>query len=190
MQNKTKKITGYRDRALEKRLGLKNVIFINVTGSITKKLMDSVWEEIKKFRSKNPRQWFCLVITTNGGDWDPARNFYSLTRLHKINLTTLAVDEINSAGITLLLSGKKRFSQAETEFMDHDVTQETEEKTIRGIHSHLSDMHLAKRVSRRIVAKNTNLGTAEVEKMYDDNDEIYFDAYEAKKMGFVHAILE
>ncbi len=177
-------------RKLTRQFG-KNLYTLPIfTGEVTGRKIKKLWRDIVKQCAKNPYQRFVLFITTDGGDADPARLFYSLVRTADINLITVALEHVYSAGLVLLLAGKQRFATAHTEFVIHQASL-----YLQGSHAYneaelleeLQSLQHTNRVLLDILTENLSICRSDIDAMA--KTETYLTAKDAKKIKLVQKII-
>ena len=100
----------------------KNVEKIVVSGSITQEKMDEVQKDMMETLLKNPEQKFLLIVTTNGGSAMAAYNFLLWVEFWEIDLITVALGTVFSAGFVLYLAGKERLAHPNSTFLAHAMS--------------------------------------------------------------------
>ncbi len=93
---------------------------INWIGGVNNENLEKSLSAIKAFMLENPTEEIQLVINSHGGATGIGMAFYDAVRsLLKPNLTTIGSGDVNSSGVTVLLSGKKRFLTRNTTILLH-----------------------------------------------------------------------
>lgn len=177
---------------LKKQFG-DNADFLFIDGEITSIVLKKFWQRIFEKTNKNPDQLFILFITTGGGDFDAARDFYCKVKLYNINLVTVAVGQALSAGVTLLLAGNKRFATPHTAFLFHlcEMTPEDlgdegrlNNATLRRV---MRSNAITDKTELGILAEELNIGERRIARMVER--ETYFLTDTALKIGLVHKLI-
>lgn len=87
-----------------------------VFGNITINTLNSLWDYLAALKTKKAQ----IFIHSNGGDANVI--FSMIDLLKKFDVTTIGLNTVQSAGMTLFLSGNQRYAFEDTTFMIHDVT--------------------------------------------------------------------
>lgn len=78
----------------------------------------------QKFKQQ-PGGGIVLFINSGGGDADLAVGFYYWTKFLKLNLTTIGMGQLSSAGVVLFLAGNKRYLLPDTYLYFHEGSMPT-----------------------------------------------------------------
>lgn len=174
---------------LKRKLKLKeNTCFLVYDGEVRLKELQGFWQFIFKKINRDPNRPFVMIITTTGGSFDAARDFYAKIKFYGVSLTTVAVGSSLSAGITLVLAGQTRLAAKHTQFLFHqspiDGQNDMDPSEVKRL---LAQSEQCDREELAILSRNLNIGHEEIKKMVDQ--ETYFSEDMAQKIGLVHQII-
>ncbi len=134
-------------------------------GRVSYAANERVLQEIKEHMTERPNKELTLVVTSSGGPTGTAMSFYDTVRsILRVNLTTIASGDVDSSGIIIFLSGKKRYVTTHTTLLlhmagrtfDSDKRFTEEELGAMIVEDKLKDLHYAS-----IVAAHTHSLTVE-----------------------------
>lgn len=174
-------------RNLQKRFGREAHIIV-YDCEVDRGRLDKIWRVIFEKISEAPDRLFVMIITTTGGSFDAARNFYTKVKFYDVNLTTIAVGDCLSAGITLALAGKTRLATKHTQFLLHQSPVDGQRDMSRAeVRRLLTGSRQCDREELAILASNLTIDPRRIKRMVDQ--ETYFSENLAQKIGLVHQII-
>lgn len=172
---------------LKKRFGEDALIRI-YEGDITDEDFSKLWKEILDAINEKPDQHVVLILTTGGGSFDAARDFYSKVKFFNVNLTTIGVGRVWSAGVTVVLAGKERLAAKNTDFFLHPSPVDAETEISRNeVEKLLALSRQCDAEEMEILAENLKISRDEIQKMIDA--ETYFEENRALEIGLIHKII-
>ncbi len=129
------------------------------------------------------KKWH-LVLHTNGGDANVAKSIHDI--LVGVNVTTVALSSVKSAGMIIFLGGKHRLATEDTIFMTHAIKSTSFiENTFKSGSLAITEKQLAKIFEEH----NLEFPWARPLLGWWGDRRTYFRAKEAKELGVVHKIL-
>jgi ATP-dependent protease ClpP protease subunit len=173
-------------RALQKRFG-RNAFIINCDGEITEERLSKIWTAMYEAMNNDPQKLFVMTISTDGGSFDAAKNFYCKIKFFKVNLITVGVGRVWSAGCTLLIAGKKRLAVKHTDFLFHECVDDSTKNNTTRLGQILAQSRVTDEAEQEIFAENLKISRKEIAKMV--KEETYFSAKVARRIGIVHKII-
>lgn len=182
---------GYKPRfyrEIKKFLGQETFLLPTFGGEITPRRMTQLWHTISELRSANPSCYFVLPITTDGGDPEPATDFYARIRAEGVNLVTVATGHVYSAGLIVLVAGIKRFAVKHTQFHFHNVRVSLHGDFLaRELRKEAEEMEFLDNRLLSVLSENLKIGEDKLRKI--SNHETYVNADTALRIGLVHRII-
>lgn len=163
-------------------------------GGVTYDNLQKAFSEIKNFMNEKPQEEIHLLVTSYGGATGIGMTFYdAVTSWLKPNLTTIGSGDVDSSGITIFLSGRRRFLTKNTTMLLHLAGRTYEQgkrfSTIE-VDSMLKEDKLKDYQYACIIADRTE-GKYSTEKILDMMARnTILTAQEAVGMGLAHGILE
>ena len=143
-------------------------------------------------RTKDNENIITLLINSSGGNTTDAFAISDMIKQLDIKVRTVALGQVYSAAVVLLLSGTKqeRYATKHTDFLIHQYNWQSQE------HARYSELMLRRDKEDEIVekltdfyAKNSKLKKKEIEEILKKGRDFYFDAKTALKFGIVDKII-
>lgn len=175
-------------RELKKLLGQNMYLLPICAGEITERRMTRLWQIISALHNANPSCYFVLPITTDGGDPNAAVDFYTQIRSGGVNLVTVAIGHVYSAGLIVLATGKKRYVAQHTQFHFHNVKVGLHgDFFAHELRKEAEDMEFLDNQLLSLLAENLKISKRQLRQMA--NNETSVNANDARRIGLVHQII-
>lgn len=162
---------------------MNNIAYINFRAQVHKKSVDMLMRAFGELVAKGTQN-ITLIVSSGGGQVQPALDFYDFAKGLPVTLTTCTVGQIASAAVVIYCAGEKRFSHSNTRFLIHGIRGSLPNVSIKDIESRvLKDLKSQSRKIAEIIAKATN---KDVREIADEMErEKTLSAEEAEKYGLV-----
>lgn len=93
---------------------------VRYIGSVSGAVNERALQEISGLVSDSPRDEIALFVTSTGGPTGMAMSFFdTLRHIIRPNLTTIGSGDVDSSGIIIFLSGKRRYVTKNTTLLLH-----------------------------------------------------------------------
>lgn len=133
-----------------------------------------------------------FIVSTSGGALTEAFALYDVLRLlrEKVVVETWAVGKVMSAGLMLVSAGTKgkRKATQNARFMFHSASIDFG-GSINEVQMMLEELEHSQERYLQVLSDETKMSHKALAKMLSTNIDYYFDAYEAKKKGFIDEIV-
>lgn len=159
-------------------------------GGVNADSYQNILHKIKNLHARNGKD-INLVVTSPGGATGVAMSFYDvLKKVFRINLSTIGSGDVDSSGIIIFLTGKKRYITENTTMFLHMGGRMFEDPR-RFTASDMKSMHeedsLKDAQYASVVSRETNLSVEEVLLLMKSNTVLT--AERAVRLGFAHRII-
>lgn len=93
---------------------------VRYIGSVSRATNEQALQEIAELAAESPREEIALFVTSAGGPTGMAMSFYdTLRHVVRPNLATIGSGDVDSSGIIIFLSGKRRYVTKNTTLLLH-----------------------------------------------------------------------
>jgi ATP-dependent protease ClpP protease subunit len=167
---------------------------VHWTGGVYGEMQKSVLKEISDYMKENKNGEITLVVTSAGGPTGIGMSFYdSVKSIYKPNLHTIGSGDVDSSGITVLLSGNRRSITENTTLLLHlagRTFDNGKRYTVKDMETMLKEDNLKNYQYASLIAKESNgkLSTEKVLEMMEK--ETVLTAQEAVHLGIAHTVLQ
>lgn len=129
-----------------------------------------------------------LYINSTGGNVSSAFSIFNTITECKTDINTYVLSEASSSGMIIYLAGKKRFIYKNAFLMLHSVSCGIDGKTgiIKNAADHLQQLH---KFEIQMITSKTKLTEAEIENVFNSNNERYFYSEECLKLGLATKLI-
>lgn len=162
---------------------MNNKAYINFRAKIHKQSVDTLIRILGDLISKNIKD-ITLIVSSSGGQVQPALDFYDFAKGLPVSITTHALGQVSSAAIVIYCAAAKRYAHSKSKFLIHGIRGGAQGYSIKDIEKKI--MPGLKEQSGKIaeiIAKTTGKNKSEVEK--DMAGEKVLDAEKAKNYGLI-----
>jgi len=149
---------------------------------------------MRKFRLSKRKISYLLTLTiflsSTGGDIDSAIRAYDFLKSIPNKVHTIGFGQIDSAAITLLLSGDKRTALKKTRFRFHEPTyyMQQADSVLSFFEERVRLFQQLDKRMKEITAEETGKSIVQIRKLYSDGR--ILSTSEAKDLGIVHEVVE
>ena len=175
-------------------LPLKNIFGDNLDNKVLldfKKYLEILEKLIKKAGKSKTNRSIKLYLCTGGGDCSVGLAIYDLlrsrSRFKSLQIETVALGEVASAGVIIFLAGDKRLIHENALLLSHLTDQNMDDCSRQEKDNIMNQMRIMDGIYRKIILKRSKLNSqtlARLEKL-----EKYITAKEAVKYGLAHEII-
>ena len=99
---------------------MNNKAYVNFRAKIHKQSIDTLMRIFGDLMSKNIKD-ITLIVSSSGGQVQPALDFYDFAKGLPINITTYAFGQVSSAAIVIYCAAEKRYAHSKSKFLIHGI---------------------------------------------------------------------
>lgn len=160
---------------------------IHISGDVDLEMADKVIKQLSAMVTKDAESPIRIMLSSYGGDVYAGLSIYDYIKAMPCPIIMVASGPIMSMGSIILLAGDYRISLENTQFMVHQVSS----FAIGSLQDIDKDLTEGKRIMNIMVdiyAKETKYTKKQILAILKTNENFYFPASVALKMGFIHEI--
>ena len=163
---------------------MNNKAYINFSAKIHKKSIDTLIRILGNLTAKNIKD-VTLIVSSSGGQVQPALDFYDFAKGLPIKITTHALGQVSSAAIVIYCAAEKRYAHSKSKFLIHGIRGGAGRYSIKDIENKIMP-GLKEQSSKiaEIIAKTTGKNKLDIEK--DMTGEKVLDTQKAREYGLIN----
>lgn len=165
--------------------------YLVLDGPVTREKTEEIWNDVFEKFKDNPDRAFVLTITTSGGEFMTAYNFYMKIKYWGVKLVTVALGSVSSAGVILCLAGQERLAHRGALFVIHDLSTEIENASL-----HEEDLLRLAAILRKtrlmlyqLLKQHLKVTGRRLKSLLTQRTEPFLDT-EARNLGIIHKIID
>ncbi len=134
-------------------------------------------------------QEITITVSSGGGDAMLGLAIYDLIRSSGLQVKTVALGQVASAGLAIFLAGDKRLMYENSVLCSHKARQAFGEDTLRQeIENTLAQLNVIESLYRKIILENSSINGQDLDKM--EQEEKNITAQEAMELRLADGIIE
>jgi len=157
--------------------------YINFRAQVHKKSIDALMRVFGDLMSKRVDH-IVLIVSSSGGQVQPALDFYDFAKRLPIGITTHTVGQVASAAVVVYCVAEKRYAHSRSKFLFHGIRGSVPNYSIKDVEQRIIP-NLKDQSSKiaKIIAEATGKKVEDVEEEMTGEKEL--NPEEAKKYGLV-----